>query len=149
MTFTLRSNAFQDGAAIPSVYTCDGKNISPPLAWQGAPAKTASYVLILDDPDAPAGDWVHWIVYNIAGNANDLPENMSSPPSGANFGKNSWGNAAYGGPCPPDREHRYFFRLYALDAPLNLNSPTLAQIQSAMQGHVLGSAQLMGRYRRK
>lgn len=149
MAFILESSAFSEGDFIPSEYTCDGNDISPPLSWQGELANTKSFVLIMDDPDAPMGNWVHWLVFNISETTHELPENLLSPNDGAQFGKNSWGKVAYGGPCPPDRTHRYFFKLYALDTKLKLLNPTKQQLESAMQGHILGTATLMGKYNRK
>ncbi|MDR3492396.1 MAG: YbhB/YbcL family Raf kinase inhibitor-like protein [Gammaproteobacteria bacterium] len=149
MTFTIKSSAFSEGSSIPSIYTCDGDDISPPLSWHDEPANTKSFVLIVDDPDAPIGNWDHWLLYNIPATTHTLNENLTSTPSGANGGKNSWGNTNYGGPCPPDREHRYFFKLYALDCHLDLTSnATKSKIESAMDGHILGTATLMGKYNR-
>src|SRR3990167_524972 len=139
MTLTLKSAAFTEGNSIPSTYTCDGEDLSPPLNWQGEPANTKSFVLIVDDPDAPMGTWDHWLIYNIPPAIHELSENLTSLPTGAHEGKNSWGNIGYGGPCPPDREHRYFFKLYALDFMLTLTpNATKSQIESAIQGHILG-----------
>lgn len=150
MAFTLSSSAFIDNSSIPAQYTCDGHDISPPLSWKDIPVGTQSFVLFLDDPDAPAGVWDHWVLYNIPPNVAGLPENVKDLPAGTQVGKNSWQKASYGGPCPPDREHRYSFRLYALDTVLNLgNGMTKAKVEKAMQNHVLGSTELMGRYNRK
>lgn len=120
MAFILESSAFNNGGSIPSKYTCDDDDISPPLSWRDAPTDTKSFVLIVDDPDAPVGTWDHWLLYNIPAATHELAENLTSAPDGAHGGKNSWGKTTYGGPCPPDREHRYFFKLYALDSKLNL-----------------------------
>lgn len=149
MTFQITSNAFSQETEIPEVFTCDGKDISPDLSWSGAPANTQSFVMIFDDPDAPKGTWDHWILFNIPGDVTSLPENLQSLPDGTREGVNSWGKTGYGGPCPPDKEHRYYFKLYALDNMLELqNGVTKTQIEHAMQPHVIGQAELMGRYDR-
>lgn len=149
MKFKLQSPAFNDGNSIPSKYTCDADNISPPLMWQNEPENTKSFVLIVDDPDAPAGNWDHWIIFNIPITIHELSENLHSLPDGAQYGKNSWGKTSYGGPCPPDGEHRYFFKLYALDTNLNISSnATKSQIISAMDGHIIADAKLMGKYKK-
>ena len=149
MAFTLESTAFNQGDLIPYIYTCDGDDISPPLAWSNPPTNTQSYVLIMDDPDAPVGTWDHWLIFNIPANISHLEENNRTLPAGACHGKNSWNRNDYGGPCPPDRIHRYFFRLYALDAQLDLTEgATKKQVLDAMQGHVLANAELMGKYDR-
>ena len=150
MAFTLKSSAFSNQASIPVVYTCDGKDVSPTLVWEGAPPATQSFALIMDDPDAPMGTWDHWLLYNIPADTHDLPEHIQKLPVGTLVGKNSWGRNDYGGPCPPDREHRYFFVLYALDTILNL--PVGADkktLQEAMQDHILAKAELIGKYDRK
>lgn len=150
MAFTLTSSAFSEGNSIPSKYTCDGNDISPPLNWTGAPQNTKSFVLILDDPDAPGGTWDHWVVYNLSSNSSGLTENLQTLPAPAQTGKNSWGREKYNGPCPPDREHRYYFTLYALDANLQLSKgPTKNQVEAALKNHLLDKATLMGRYNRK
>lgn len=148
------SPAFARGKPIPADYTCDGKNISPPLRWSNAPAGTRSFALICDDPDAPGGDWVHWVVYGIPGNALELPENVlpsESLPDGSKQGINSFNKTGYGGPCPPSgRAHRYFFRIFALDTDLDLKPKAArAELESAMKGHVLGMGESMGTYQRK
>ncbi len=151
----LRSPAFKNGETIPVKYTCDGEDISPALSWSGAPAGTKSFVLIMDDPDAPMGTWIHWVVYNIPANVNSLPENV--PPEkklkdGTLQGKNSWGRIGYGGPCPPPPTgaHRYFFKLYAIDKILPLGpGATKKEVLKAIEGHILGKAELMGRYKRR
>ena len=148
---TVTSSAFGDGDAIPSTYTCDGDDISPPLAWDGVPSDAVGLVLILDDPDAPGGTWVHWVVYDIPATTTDLPEAASSGslPAGAGEGLNGWGEAGYGGPCPPEGSHRYYFRLYALDVELDgLQEPARADVEAAMQGHVVAEGELMGTYER-
>lgn len=150
MALILESPVFVEGGSIPSKYTCDAEDISPPLKWKGEPANTESFVLIVDDPDAPVGNWDHWLLFNIPKTVHDLPENLTLSPIGAVCGKNSWGNSTYGGPCPPDREHRYFFKLFALDIKLNLSSnATKPQIESAMHGHIVANAELVGKYIRK
>lgn len=149
MGLTLQSSAFNEGSSIPSKYTCDGTNISPPLSWHDEPKSTKSFVLIVDDPDAPVGNWDHWLLFNIPETTHEMSENLSSLPNGALQGKNSWGKSAYGGPCPPDGEHRYFFKLYALDTLLSLSAgATKSQIESGMKGHILADAKLMGRYKK-
>lgn len=149
MGLAIKSSAFNEGGSIPSQYTCDGEDISPPLSWQDEPKNTKSFVLIVDDPDAPVGNWVHWILFNIPEAIHELSENLSSLPNGAQFGKNSWEKSTYGGPCPPNGEHRYFFKLYALDTLLNLPAgATKSQIESAMRGHIIATAKLLGKYKR-
>lgn len=147
MGLQIKSQAFQENGGIPEQYTCDGKNISPPLNWQGAPEGTQSLVLIVDDPDAPSQTWVHWVVYNISPTTAGSVEGAA--PQGALQGTNDFKKASYGGPCPPSGTHRYFFKLYALDAPLKLSSgATKNQVEEAMQGHILAQSQLMGTYSR-
>jgi len=155
MTMKVTSSAFQQGGAIPPQYTCEGKDLSPPLAWSGAPASAKTFALIVDDPDAPDPAkpqrvYVHWVVYNIAASTTSLPETASKKgmPKGAVQGKNDWGKAEYGGPCPPIGRHRYFFKLYALDTELNLSGATKADVERAMNGHVLDSGELMGTYQK-
>lgn len=153
MPLTLSSNAFADGADIPSAYTCDGRDISPPLAWAGVPGNAQSLVLIVDDPDAPDPQaprmtWVHWIVYNLPKTGAGLPEAAQLPP-GAMAGTNDFQKARYGGPCPPVGRHRYFFRLYALDAMLpDLGHASRSQVEKAMAGHILAEAEMVGLYQR-
>lgn len=143
----LTSTAFAEGGQIPKLYTCNGSDYSPPLAWQDAPTGTKSFVLICDDPDAPVGMWDHWLLYNIPSTVTSLPEHLKIPPSGALEGLNSWNKTGYGGPCPPDREHRYFFKLYALDTQLQFpNAPVKTVLEQALAGHILAHATLMGRY---
>jgi Raf kinase inhibitor-like YbhB/YbcL family protein len=156
MTLKITSSAFQPNGSIPSLYTCEGKDISPPLAWSGAPASTKSFALIVDDPDAPDPAkpqrvYVHWVVYNLPATATALPENASKKglPNGAVQGKNDWGKPEYGGPCPPIGRHRYFFKLYALDTELTgLSSPSKADLEKAIKGHVLDSGELIGTYQK-
>ena len=156
MAITVTSPAFLPGGPIPSKYTCEGQDASPPLAWSGAPGNTKTYALIVDDPDAPDPAkpqrvYVHWVVYNLPATATALRENASKTPlpKGAVQGKNDWGKAEYGGPCPPIGRHRYFFKLYALDIELTgLSSPTKADLERAMKGHVLDSGELIGTYQK-
>jgi len=154
MPFILTTTAFKDGAPIPGKHTCDGVDVSPPLAWSGAPAGTRSFALIADDPDAPGGSWVHWVLYNLPAATPELPENIAKVESldlgGARQGRSDFRRPGYGGPCPPPGPaHRYFFTLYALDARLELKPGAQKKdVEAAMQGHVLGSAQLMGTYAR-
>ena len=154
MAFTLTSAAFRDGAGIPVKYTCDGVDVSPPLSWSSAPTGTRGFALIVDDPDAPAGSWVHWVLYNLPATVFELPENIAKVESldldGARQGRNDFRRPGYGGPCPPPGPaHRYFFKLYALAAPLTLKSGAQKRdVEAAMEGHVLATAQLMGTYGR-
>jgi hypothetical protein len=143
----ITSSAFRDGQAIPAKYTCDGQDTIPPLKFEAVPERAASLALIMDDPDAPKGTWDHWVVWNIPPKTTEVAEGKA--PQGV-VGKNSWGKTAWGGPCPPDRQHRYFFKLYALDTQLNLSGGAgKADVEKAMKGHVLADAQLMGVYDRK
>ncbi len=147
MAMSLRSSAFEQGKAIPEVHTCKGADKSPQLRWSGAPASTASFVLICDDPDAPVGVWDHWVLYNLPAGTTELPEEVTSLPQGTLVGKNSWGRQNYGGPCPPSGTHRYFFKIYALDCPLELPAGTGKQaVLQAMEGHILDQAELMGTF---
>ncbi|MGD0612561.1 MAG: YbhB/YbcL family Raf kinase inhibitor-like protein [Anaerolineales bacterium] len=152
MAIQLTSTAFPQGKPIPAVYTCTGRNISPPLAWSDSPAGTQSFALIVDDLDAPGGTWTHWVIYNIPATEAGLKEGTQSLErlgNGSRNGKNSWGKLGYGGPCPPSGTHRYFFKLYALDRLLGLSSgASAAQLVKAMQGHILATAELMGTYRK-
>jgi len=156
MTLKITSSAFQSGGSIPSLYTCEGRDLSPPLAWSGAPANVKTFTLIVDDPDAPDPAkpqrvYVHWVVYNLPASALSLRENGSKEglPKGAVQGKNDWGKPEYGGPCPPIGRHRYFFKLYALDTELiGLSSPTKADVERAMKGHVVDSGELIGTYQK-
>ncbi len=150
----LESPAFSPGAAMPVKYTCDGVNVSPPLSWNAIPAGTKSFVLIVDDPDAPDPAapkmvWVHWVVYNIPASVTSLPEAVRELPAGTQLGVNDWKKAAYGGPCPPIGRHRYFHTLYALDTVLaGMKNPSKADVLSAIKGHVLAKAELIGTYQR-
>jgi Raf kinase inhibitor-like YbhB/YbcL family protein len=152
MTLSITSTAFFHGKPIPSNYSCDGKGISPPLAWSGAPDGTKTFALIMDDPDAPMGTYVHWVIYNIPSSAAGLPEAVSKDArlaNGSQQGPNSSGRAGYAGPCPPGGTHRYFFKLYALDAVLDLSGAGKEQLLKAMEGHILARGELMGTYSRK
>ena len=148
----LTSTAFKEGEIIPKKYTCDGPDISPPLEWESVPANTRSLALIAEDPDAPMGTWIHWVIYDIPPNVSELAENIppeKTLPDGAVQGKNDFRNIGYGGPCPPSGTHRYFFRLYALDTKLNLPpGSTKFDLVKAMRGRIVGEAQLMGKYSR-
>jgi len=148
----LTSSAFKEGEAIPRQHTCDGVNISPPLEWTGVPKTARTLAIIADDPDAPGGTWVHWVVYNLPADIIGLVENLPATENlkaGGLSGKNDFGNAGYGGPCPPSGTHRYFFKIYALDGELPLKAgATKAEVEKAMEGHILAQGQLMGTYRR-
>ena len=157
MSLSLTSTSFSDGNSIPSIHTCDGPDISPPLSWSGLPPATKSLALIVDDPDAPdpaapQKTWVHWILYDIPADTTGLPQGArpENLPPGTREGLNDWKKSGYGGPCPPVGRHRYFFKLYALDTMLpGLGKPAKAQLEQAMQGHVLERAELIGLYQRK
>ena len=148
----IESAAFKEGSMIPVKYTCDGDDISPPLNWSGVPEGTQSFALINDDPDAPVGLWVHWVLYNIPADTSELHENIPTDKKlkdGSKNGINSWRRYGYGGPCPPGGTHRYFFKLYALDSVLDLkHGATKVKLEKAMEGHILVQAQVMGRYKR-
>lgn len=153
MAFQLTSDAFREGESIPANYTADGANRSPPLAWSGQPAGTASLALICDDPDAPRGTWVHWVLFNLPGDSVKLAEHIPSSgllASGARQGKNDFGRIGYGGPSPPPgKTHRYFFKLYALDATLDLPAgASKDDLLAAIRGRLLAEAQLLGVYQR-
>lgn len=154
MAFELKSSAFSQGAPIPSKYTCDGADASPHLTWSNPPEATKCYVLIADDPDAPVGTWVHWVVYNIPKDRLELPEGIPTVArltDGSEQGINDFKRIGYGGPCPPrGAPHRYFFKLYALDRLLTVKpDATKSTIESAMKGHILAEAKLVGTYQRK
>jgi hypothetical protein len=154
MALALTSTAFRHDGSIPAVYTCQGKDISVPLAWSDLPAGTRSLALIVDDPDAPdpaapKRTWVHWVLYNLPPSAAGLPEAVKPQalPKGTLAGRNDWGRTGYGGPCPPIGRHRYFFKLYALDVVLpDLGEPDKQRLEQAMQGHVLARQELVGTY---
>jgi Raf kinase inhibitor-like YbhB/YbcL family protein len=156
MPLALTSSAFTHQGEIPSKYTCDGRDISPPLAWSGVPAGAKSLVLIVDDPDAPDPaapkmTWVHWVLYNLQASSSGLAEAVASGqlPPGGKEGLNDWKRTGYGGPCPPIGRHRYLHKLYALDVVLpDLGAATKAKIEQAMQSHVLAQATLIGTYER-
>jgi hypothetical protein len=144
----ISSPAFDNNSKIPEKYTCDGENVNPPLKIEGVPKEAKSLVLIVDDPDAPMGTFLHWLVWNIPPETNFIEEN--SLPEGAVQGKNDFGKENYGGPCPPFGTHRYFFKLYALDKVLNLpEGSSLKEVEKEMEGHILDQAQLVGLYQRK
>ncbi len=148
----LESSAFSANGLIPSEYTCDGKNISPPLTWTEVPAATKSLALIVDDPDAPRGTFVHWVAYNLPATLTGLPAHVTKQTDLANGlqGKNDFSSLGYGGPCPPSGTHRYFFKLYALDQTLTLPAgASKPQVLAAAEGHILASAELIGRYQRR
>jgi len=148
------STAFQQDGTIPKQYTGEGKDLSPPLAWSGAPANVKSFALICDDPDAPRKDpWVHWVVFNVPGDVKELAEGASRSAelrAGATEGKNDFGKIGYGGPMPPPgKPHRYYFKLYALDTMLDMKEgATKQQVESAIEGHIVAEGQLMGKYAR-
>ena len=149
----ITSSAFKDGDEIPVKYTCEGKDLSPPLAFSDVPEDAKSLVLIVDDPDAPDPaapklTWVHWVLLDIPPDTAGLPESVTSLPDGTKEGMNDWKRTGYGGPCPPMGRHRYFFKLYALDTMLELKSPTKTAVLSAMDGHVLADAQMIGTYQK-
>lgn len=149
MIFKLESTDFKEGGIIPMRHTCDGEDYSPNLSWGIGPEGTQSFILIMDDPDAPMGTWDHWVLYNIPADCTGFPEGAKQFRREIKSGLNSWNKLGYGGPCPPDREHRYFFKLYALDKELDLGEgATKQEVEVAMQGHILAEAQLMGRYNR-
>lgn len=152
MELKVTSPAFEDGGMIPPKYTCDGEDVSPELEWPSVPEATQSLVLIVDDPDAPRGTFVHWLLYNLSADTRKLPENAKakSPlPVGSLQGTNDFGTTEYNGPCPPGGTHRYFFTLYALDAPVQLPPGVRkADLLQAMKGHILAEGRLAGKYKR-
>jgi Raf kinase inhibitor-like YbhB/YbcL family protein len=149
----IKSSAFKTGESIPSKYTCDNIDVSPHLAWSKVPSGTKTFALIADDPDAPSGTYVHWVMFNIPGNLRELSENIPKKEkldNGAVQGKNDFGKIGYGGPCPPSGTHRYYFKLYALDAELSAEPGiTKKELLKIMDVHVLEEGELMGRYKRK
>jgi len=154
MPLTLTAPAFADGEAIPRVHTCEGEDTAPALRWSGAPKETQTFAIIVDDPDAPdpkapKRTYVHWVLYNVPADTHALPEGVTAGtlPPDTMEGKNDWGRTGFGGPCPPIGRHRYFFKLYALDAKIpDLRTPTKQELESAMEGHVIEKAVLMGTY---
>ena len=153
MAFNLQSGDFANGAEIPKQFTCSGEDRSPELEWKGAPAGTRTFALIVDDPDAPVGTWVHWVIFNIPASAHGLHggfEKKDQLADGTRQGQNDFRKIGYNGPCPPPgKPHRYFFKLYALNAELSLRpGATKGDLEQAMKGHILGQAEWMGRYQR-
>jgi hypothetical protein len=153
MTIQITSAAFTEGEPIPKKYTCDAEDVSPPLAWSGVPAGARSLALIADDPDAPVGTWVHWVIYDLPPSLSGLMEGIAKTPTvegGGAQGNNDFRKVGYGGPCPPrGKPHRYFFKLYALDIPLGLQpGASKADVEKAMRGHILAQGQLIGTYSR-
>jgi len=151
MAFQITTTAFRDGSSIPKRFTCDGSDVSPALSWGNPPAGTISLAIIADDPDAPAGTWVHWVLYDLPADTRKLPEGVAKDrelPNGALQGRNDFGKIGYNGPCPPrGSEHRYFFKLYALDSKTGLKAGvTKSELERAMKGHVLSQAQLIGKF---
>lgn len=149
---TVSAEAFKEGGNIPAEHTCDGRDVSPLLSWKGVPAGAKSIALVMDDPDAPGGTFVHWVIFNIPAGVQKLPEGMPGNKTladGSRQGVNDFGRIGYGGPCPPRGTHRYYFKLYALDTMLDLApGATEKQLEDAMKGHVLAEGELMGRYNR-
>jgi len=152
MSLELTSDAFVNGQSIPAKYSCTGKNISPALTWNKPPAGTQSFALIVDDPDAPMGTWVHWVLFNIPADMRNLQEDLpitgkNVDPNAIYVGKNSSGTIGYDGPCPPSGTHRYYFKLYALDTTINLlPGATKEQVLKEMEGHILAQGELMGTF---
>lgn len=146
------SSAFEEGANIPSDFTCDGEELSPPIQWASAPDGTKGFAVVVSDPDAPSGNWVHWMIYDLSPELDQLPLGISAKaviPGGGFQGKNDFGKMGYGGPCPPQGAHRYFFKVYALDTILHLEpGVSKEQLERAMRGHILAEGSLMGRYER-
>jgi len=153
MDIKVTSPAFENEGMIPAKYTCDGEDISPPLQWDAVPEGTKSIALISDDPDAPMGTWVHWVLFNLPVDARELKENIppdKTLPNGAKQGTSDFGRIGYGGPCPPGGTHRYFFKIYALDTELNLQAGARKRdLLKEMEGHIVGQGQLMGKYKRR
>lgn len=154
MKIPITSTAFAEGQPIPEKYTCSGKDVSPPLTWSNAPAGTKSFALVAEDPDAPMGTWVHWVIYDLPADTTALPEDVAKSQyvsGNAKQGLNDFHRLGYGGPCPPPgKPHRYYFKLYALDAMLNLKpGATKQELLKAMEGHILAEGQLMGTFQRQ
>lgn len=154
MAMSIASSAFIHNGSMPKLFTCEGKDSSPPLSWNGIPEEAKSLVLIVDDPDAPdpaapRRTWVHWLLYNLPANCTGLPEAVAALPAGTMEGTNDWQRTSYGGPCPPIGRHRYFHKLYALDLMLpDLQKPTKKILEEAMLGHIIAEAQLVGTYQK-
>lgn len=153
MSFQISSSAFSPNEMIPKKFTCEGSDVSPQLSWNGSPAGTKTFALIMDDPDAPVGTWVHWVIYNIPANTKELPEGVEKQEqlsTGALQGRNDFRKTGYGGPCPPaGKAHRYFFKLYALDTSLDLKAgASKADVERVIKDHTLGQAELVGRFSR-
>jgi Raf kinase inhibitor-like YbhB/YbcL family protein len=153
VTFAIHTNAFEPGGEIPAKYTCSGADVSPALSWAETPAHTQALALLVDDPDAPGGTFTHWVLYNLGPQERELREGIPKVeqlPSGALQGRNDFRKIGYGGPCPPPgKPHRYFFKLYALDAKLNLRpGASKSELEKAMKGHILGQSELMGKFQR-
>jgi Raf kinase inhibitor-like YbhB/YbcL family protein len=153
MTLQLKTSAFKPGGDIPTKFTCDGSDTSPALTWENPPPDTQSFALVVEDPDAPGGTWVHWVVYDLPPTEHELPEGLPAEgqlPSGARQGRNDFKKVGYGGPCPPrGPAHRYYFKLYALDTMLGLRpGAKRAEVERAMRDHILARAEVIGRYRR-
>ncbi len=152
MDIKVTSSAFKNEGLIPAKFTCDDEDVSPPLQWDEVPQGTKSIALISDDPDAPMGTWVHWVLFNLPPDTRELAEDI--PPDralqgGAKQGTNDFGRIGYGGPCPPSGTHRYFFKIYALDAEIKLQAGVRKRdLLKAMEGHIIGQGQLMGKYKR-
>lgn len=146
------SSAFEEGSSIPSDFTCDGEELSPPIQWVSAPVGTKGFAVVVSDPDAPSGNWVHWMIYDLSPELDQLPSGIPAEaviPGGGFQGKNDFGKMGYGGPCPPQGAHRYFFKVYALDKILHLEpGVSKEQLEQAMRGHILAEGSLMGRYER-
>jgi Raf kinase inhibitor-like YbhB/YbcL family protein len=155
VSLKLTSSAFAPGGEIPAKHTCEGNDLSPPLAWSGVPANAKSLALIVDDPDAPDPaapkmTWVHWVLYNIPPGVSSLPEAVKQLPAGTSQGLNDWKRTGYGGPCPPIGRHRYFHKLYALDSALpDLGQPTKTKLEAAMNPHLIAQAELLGTYQKR
>ena len=152
MEIKITSSAFEPGGMIPVQYTCDGQDVSPPLSWGDVPEGTASIAVICDDPDAPMGTWVHWVLFDLPPETRGLPENIPAEDNldmAGTHGTNDFRRLGYGGPCPPGGTHRYFFKIYALDKQMDIPAgSTKAQLLKAMEGHILAEGELMGRYKR-
>ena len=153
MNLQVESSAFPAGDTIPERYPCDGDDVSPPVSWSELPSGTETLVLIVDDPDAPVGTWVHWLLFNIPSGIRGLEEAVPPTPVVEGLGvqgNNGWRRLGYGGPCPPSGTHRYYFKVYALDTELDLaSSSTKKDLLKAMEGHILAEGQLMGKYKRE